>query len=242
MTEPNVSNLNKKSSDDELFFYLADQLADTTERIYDSSLHRRRNILTVMSFCLIGEITFLANPGASNTPYKILILVSLACWLLAFILTIHATWRTRETALFPGPEEGFTFLASAADINEYKKRIHMRNILKEKGLRGFREAWKSRFSSSMLLDIQLKRLGHIYPPQVETNYSELVVMYNKAVGESNDLAHFNKNAWLGSLSRILGTALALDRSLKNEFCFIYILFTANIITFLSGLLTAYLIP
>lgn len=235
LDENEHTNKDEKSSDDELFFYIAGQFFESRSQIYESMLQKRRNILTVMSFCLVGEITYMSSLQTPTESFSAAcLLVAMFSWLIAFTLTIWVALRAKEIALFPGGEEGLSFLVNNADIAELSNRLKATSILKQNGVRGFWKAWSNRFTtaSTTLIDIYLKRTGFIYPNRYASSHKDLAGMYRSKVNPLDDLKGFNKNAWLGSQARAFATSLVIARSTRKKFGVIYGLFIVNILFFL----------
>lgn len=106
------------------FSFCSDYYLRLTIHRYNGLEQRRSNILTIMSFCLIGEMTFCAARFADiqvNPLWIFMVSLQFAAWLFAFIIAINTVLNVREVFFYPGQVEGMHFVPSQEEIDEFMR-------------------------------------------------------------------------------------------------------------------------
>lgn len=204
---------NEKRSND-LFSYLCDHTTQVTYRSYDVIERRRSNILTVMSFCLLGEMTFVASNTcaiSSKCETIVLIAVSLLTWTIAFFLAAFTDNNRRGWLAVPGGDERLDYLPNSEDR---KKCIENND--------------KPGDVPKALIVHYLERTGH--PIEADISYSDAFSVYRKQVASDKGLDRFNRNAWLGLISHMQFSAYVKQERIKAVFTTINILFLLNLLS------------
>lgn len=140
-------------------------------------------MLTIMSFCFLGELTLVASAFdgvKSNHFAAILVVASLGLWVTAFSAAMFGKIDKTAYYVIPGYSEGFSFLPTSAEGKEFKKSktspfdaddFFMRKALRRIGLCGLEDV----------------------------SYDELSKMVGKKIGQLSFGESFNKNAWFALL-------------------------------------------
>lgn len=174
-----------------LYLYLFSHISEMSNDISDRIHKKKTNLLTVMSFCLVGMLTVVAAEEASiasNRTASLLIGFSLILWLIAFLRALLSRKNSEGYHIIPGRDEGFWFLPSQQARIEFMKS-------------DLPAADADTFFMGKILDEQLdnrQTRGHMTFDH-ET-YRKLVERYNTLILNDASINSFNYNAWLASLS------------------------------------------
>lgn len=201
------------TSADDLFFYLCEHTTKANWRLLDDLKDNRSDVLSVMSFCLLGEITFLAANVLEiqgDIIATIFVALSLLAWAAAFFVSMYVRKLARGIFALPGGNEGITFLANSQDRDNF-----------------FTSKAKPVDADEFLSLEYLRRVGVAIP--ANPAYEEVISAYREAVLESNDLKLFNKNAWLGFLVQVTCAAKKQAEKVEKLFNLVYVLFAINIL-------------
>lgn len=189
------------------FEYLGGHILHETHHVMEMSQRARDRLLTILSFCLIGILTFAAAYSTQETtPYSYLLVicflgVSLIFWLIAFIVTIFRN-PTRGAMIIPGQSENIPFLPYIEEKEEFRNckqysPFDADAFFAAKAILRMRENKLSE-SEKQRYETYLSRLATNslkYP-----DYTSLMADFrNYAEEDDNCLHSFCKNTWLAAL-------------------------------------------
>ncbi len=206
---------NVKASFD-AFTFLVDHNLRLATSLYNKAESRRGNVLTVMSFCLIGEMTFIAACHQMMVVHWwswIIALVIFSTWLAAFVLTIRLRLQMCEVVLYPTGDNEIRFLPTSKEINTF----HPRNIVRRDSL------------SKHIMTAYFERCDSNEDPADDAGVLER--QYYEALRRETDCLTFSKNAWLADSTIQAIHAIKFGQWARTRFKRIYATFTANLIIF-----------
>lgn len=122
VAEGAISNDSDEKTHDRDISFCADYYVRIAMHAYDRTELRRSNILTVMSFCLVAEITFCAACFSEMKESGLFIGIAafqFVFWLAAYIIVIFTRLKLREIVFFPAREEGIHFSPSSEERREF---------------------------------------------------------------------------------------------------------------------------
>lgn len=220
--DENNSRHEKEEASFEALSFLVNHNIRLASSLYDKTEKRRGNVLTVMSFCLIGEITFIAanfNVMVIHWWSWIIALVVLVTWLSAFVITIRLRLQMTEIVLYPTGDHDIKFLPYAKELNEFdKKRIVCQDAL-------------SKYIMTKYFDRKTSTVD------AAEDIGVLERQYYEAVGREDDSLNFSKNMWLADSTIEVIHSIKLGQWARGRFKIIYVIFAANI-TLFFGLIFA----
>lgn len=232
-----------KEISEDLFLYFADYYRQLKNEIYQGMSERRQIVLTIMSFCLVAEMTFLGTTanGFSEVS-KWAVTIALITWFAAFVLALFKTQKINSFFCGLGTNEDMGFLTRSEDVDDYISDCKKppKSSLKEALNKADRNANYARRGHPTEYFIR-KALANINvdlnEEEATNNTNDLRLLYMGKVKDLPTCPDFNRNAWLGKHSRALGRARVRMRSSKKTFMTVNILFLVNILAFLIGVIT-----
>lgn len=181
------SRLNSDRKDStEFFLFLCNHTVNVHDNYLDILSKRRENILTVMSFCFIGGITFLGAQFEVLTLDLVatgFAIAFVALWLAAFLAVLIVSAKSNYYRIVPGKMDGISFLPDCKDTNDFRKSkinpfdadvFFIKRYLEENGHTGYDA----------------------------NDYASMLHEYQAHIRKLSDVEDMNKNAWLASLVHI----------------------------------------
>ncbi len=211
----------------QLYFYLYSHIVAMSGNSADKIHKRKANLLTIMSFCLIGMLSISAaafSKASPNVTVVVLILISLGLWAKAFF---DALLNNLDEGyhVVPGVDEGFDFLPAYA-----ANRAFGESAVPASDADVFFMEWQKNSGAVPAEQI----IGGRFEPETR-EYFDLVNDFNESIRGNDSISSFNYEGWLASLSFMyLGQAKHLKEA-KVLFHRMQNLFVACMVVFLVSL-------
>jgi hypothetical protein len=191
---------------------LCEHVTNVTYKTQDDLNNNRNDLLVIMSFCLLGEMTFIAANTDEILGHWCLIvplILSLSFWAVAFAIGLFMLIKGKTFVIIPGYYESLTFLPCEKDRAAFKK------------------SKKDPYEADEFFCKEYLKKNEIKLP-VDPDYNEVIQAYNESILSLTDLDDFNKNAWLASLTHSAWASRAILKRVKPLIYAMYILFLLNI--------------
>lgn len=222
--------------DGELFFFLCEHVSTEHEAIRRRIESMRTNLLTIMSFCFLGEGALLAAITSRSNCHPVAFcfaMSSIAVWLTAFSITLFSRSHKMNFHVIPGNNDGFDYLPLPDEVKTFANRRQIRPFDADTF---FMTAYLNRAShknpGSYCVSNQPAREGI---PRTDSEQRDTFSKFAHEVQSGTFGLKFNKNAWFAQQVHMLrGEIKNLGRS-SSFYKFIYALFVGSIILMLVAL-------
>lgn len=204
---------------EDVFVYLCNHISQTTDALRKDIDRRKANMLTIMSFCFLGEVAFVASnydPLTRNIAALVLATVSLVLWAGAYGTALIVN-KGDGYHIVPGRMEGLSFLPYPDEVQEFEASD----------------------ADPFNADIELAKraLARFDREKYRTVNDESVVeVYNEVIRGNVDLESFNKNAWIAELSQMLRGQKKHYSDTMRFYKVLQVLFVISIVSMIASML------
>lgn len=181
----------------EFFLFLCQHVVGVHDNYLEIASKKRENLLTIMSFCFIGGMTF----AGSSFEYiddsilsKCFLVASLGVWIASFLAALLVNAKSNYYRVLPGRRDGISFLPCIED----------RTALRNNRIKPFD-------ADTFFMKRILEYNGH--NGYQNDNYDEILKEYHQLTKNMNDIEIMNKNAWLASL---VFSSMAQTEAVENK--------------------------
>lgn len=208
----------KHPDSDSLFIYLCNHISQTTDALRKDIDRQKASTLTIMSFCFLGEVTFVAanyEPLTKSLPALVLVTVAFVLWVVAFGVALIVS-KGEGYHIVPGRTEGLSFLPYPDEVKEFERsKAHPFD------------------ADTELAKLALMRFDK--EKYAVVNDESVVETYNEVIRDRDDLRCFNKNAWLAELGQMLRGQKKHHNSVMVFYKVLRSIFVASIVCVIASM-------
>lgn len=188
------------------FLSLCQHVVIVHGNLLDVSQRKRGNLLSTMSFCFIGGMTFLSSAFDSVSSDYVAASFAIAfigIWLVAFAIAMAINSKDIYYRVIPGRGDGISFLPCRKD------RV------------AFRESKVAPYDADEFF--MRRYLDEAEHGDIDGgDYFSLLHEYQDAIRELPDIENVNRNAWLASLVHISIAQTEIIKKHLNAFRWLYL--------------------